>query len=41
MDVGNDFFKWMAFIIRLIRVFIEIFGNDAEKESAKNNHIEV
>lgn len=40
MHVGDDFFKWMSFIIKLIRIFIEIFGDDDEKEAAKNNHVD-
>lgn len=41
MKIGADFFSWMAFVIKLIRLFIESFGDDEEKEVAKNNHIEV
>lgn len=39
MHVGNDFFKWMNFIIQLIRIFIQIFGDDDEKEAANNNDV--
>lgn len=41
MHVGDDLFKWMAFIIKLIRLFVEIFGDDDEKEVAKNGHVNV
>lgn len=41
MHIGSDFFKWFGFIVKLVRLFIEIFGDDDEKEVAKNNHIEV
>jgi len=40
MHIGSDFFKWMNFIIRLVRIFIEIFGDEEEKTTAKNNNLE-
>ena len=39
MKIGDDFFDWMNFIIRLIQIFMEVFGDDHEKEIAKNNHV--
>lgn len=41
MHIGEDFFDWMNFVIKLIRLFIEIFGDDDEKQVVKNNHINV
>ncbi len=41
MKINGDFFKWLAFAIRVIRLLIELFGDDDEQEAAKNNHIEV
>lgn len=40
MHVGSDFFRWMAFVVKLIHLFISVFGDDDEKEVEKNNHIE-
>lgn len=40
MKFNDDFFQWLSFIIKLIRIFIEIFGDPAEQESAKRNHID-
>ncbi len=41
MKIDNNFFQWLAFAIRVIRILIEMFGDDNEKEAARNNHIEV
>lgn len=41
MKINGDFFIWLSFIIKLIRLFIELFGDPDEQEVAKNNHIEV
>lgn len=41
MHIGKDFFAWTTFIVKLIRLFIEIFGDENEKEVVKNNHINV
>lgn len=41
MHIGEDFFNWMGFIIKLIRLFIEVFGDEDERKVVKNNHINV
>ena len=38
MIFGEDFFRWSAFIIRLIKLIAEIFGDDDDKKQA-NNHL--
>lgn len=37
---GNDFFKWFAFVVQAIKLFISIFGDDEEKKRNGENHIE-
>lgn len=41
MEINGDFFKWLAFVIKLIRIFIEIFGNPDEQEISKKNKVEI
>jgi hypothetical protein len=35
MHLGKDFFNWSKFIIALINIFIDIFGQDDDSDSKK------
>lgn len=39
MDLGKDTFKWFAFIVELIKLFIKVFGNDNDNEELNKNGI--
>lgn len=41
MKVDNNFFKWLAFAMRIIKLMIEMFGDPDEQEEAKNNKVEI
>ena len=37
MHFDESMWKWLGFVIKLIKLFIEIFGDNDEQEIAKNN----
>ena len=39
IDFGKDFFNWFHFIVKVIQLFIGIFGNDEEKAENDRNRI--
>jgi len=40
MLFGKDTFKWFAFIVELIKIFIRIFGDDEDKNELDKNGID-
>lgn len=41
MKIDSNFFKWLQFAIRVIKVLIELFGDLDEQEEAKNHKVEI
>ncbi len=41
MKFGSDLWSWLKFIIGLIRLLKEIFGDDEDKDDIKNNGIQI
>lgn len=41
MRFGSDMWNWLKFVIGLIRLLKEIFGDDEDKEDIKNNGIKL
>lgn len=39
MTLGKDFFLWFKFIVTVIKMFIQIFGDDKENGELKKNGI--
>lgn len=37
MTLGTDFFKWFKFVFSCIKLLIEIFGKEEDKEELKKN----
>lgn len=40
MKLGKDFFKWFTFAIALIKLLIQIFGDEEDNHNLQANHIE-
>jgi len=40
MKLGSDFFNWFRFITQVIKLFIQVFGDNDENNELKKNHIE-
>jgi len=37
MKIGGDFFKILSIVIRILRMFFEVFGDDEDKKSVKES----
>lgn len=37
MNLGKDFFKWFQFVIALVKLLTQIFGDDDDKAELKKN----
>jgi len=41
MKFGSDLWSWLKFIIGLIKLLKEIFGDDEDKEDVRSNGIKI
>jgi len=41
MKFGSDLWLALGFLIKLLKLIIEVFGDDDDKAEANNNHVDM